>query len=114
MKRTQYDSGRLDGLRLGLDIAKKDGIEALEKECQMRGAWGIHTALAAREVDKATEQIKTIKYSARCTSRSGMMRTVHGSSMKMVRSLFTSTETLGKFRSTIHCTASNLQKTIGR
>jgi hypothetical protein len=62
MKRTQYDSGRLDGLRLGLDIAKHDGIEALEKECKMRGAWGIHTALAAREVDKATEQIKTISF----------------------------------------------------
>ena len=60
MKRTQYDSGRLDGLKLGLKIAKEDGVEALEKECRMRGAWGIHTALAAKEVDKATEQIKAI------------------------------------------------------
>lgn len=61
-RRSDYDAGRLDGLSLGLRIAKEDGIEALEKECRMRGAWKIHTALAAKEVDKATEQIKEICY----------------------------------------------------
>ena len=61
-KQSQYDTGRLDGLNLALKIAKSDGIEALERECKIRGAWNIHLTIAMKDVDKATEQMKMICY----------------------------------------------------
>ena len=61
-KQSQYDAGRLDGLDLALRIVKADGVEALEKELKFRGWGGIHTTLATKELDLATEQIKSLTY----------------------------------------------------
>lgn len=61
-KQTDYQNGRMDGLLLALKIVKDGGVEALEKECQLRGAWKIHTNLAMKELDKATEPMKDILY----------------------------------------------------
>lgn len=61
-KQSQYDTGRLDGMLLALRIAKADGIETLEKECKMRGAWQINVTMASKDLDKATDQIKHISY----------------------------------------------------
>ena len=61
-KKSQYDAGRLDGLELGLRIAETDGIEALRKECRMRGAWNLNLSLMTKDVDKITETLKEICY----------------------------------------------------
>ncbi len=59
-KMREYERGREDGLSLALRIAKEGGIEALEKEIRFRGITGIHTSLASKDLDKASEQIKEI------------------------------------------------------
>lgn len=53
-----YDRGRNDGLAMALRIAEEDGIEGLRKEIKFRGVTGIHTALAKKELDQASKQIK--------------------------------------------------------
>lgn len=60
--KNDYQNGRLDGLLLGLKIAQAGGVEQLEKECKVRGAWNFHTNLEMRELDKASESIKEITY----------------------------------------------------
>ena len=57
-KINDYMAGREDGLMMALDIVKKDGIEALEKEVQFRNVTGIHMPLAKKDLDKATVKIK--------------------------------------------------------
>ena len=59
-KMREYERGREDGLSLALRIAKDGGIEALEREIKFRGITGIHTSLASKDLDKASEQIKEI------------------------------------------------------
>ena len=59
-KMREYERGREDGLSIALRIAKEGGIEALEKEIKFRGITGIHTSLASKDLDKASEQIKEI------------------------------------------------------
>lgn len=53
-----YDRGRNDGLAMALRIVESDGIEGLRKEIKFRGVAGIHTALAKKELDQASKQIK--------------------------------------------------------
>ena len=59
-KMREYERGREDGLSLALRIAKEGGIEALEREIKFRGVTGIHTSLASKDLDKASEKIKEI------------------------------------------------------
>jgi len=60
--KNDYQNGRLDGLLLGLKIAQAGGVEQLEKECKVRGAWNFHTNLEMKELDKASESIKETTY----------------------------------------------------
>ena len=53
-----YNRGRNDGLAMALRIVESDGIEGLRKEIKFRGVTGIHTALAKKELDQASKQIK--------------------------------------------------------
>ena len=53
-----YNRGRNDGLAMALRIVERDGIEGLRKEIKFRGVTGIHTALAKKELDQASKQIK--------------------------------------------------------
>lgn len=53
-----YNRGRNDGLAMALRIAESDGIEGLRREIKFRGVTGIHTALAKKELDQASKQIK--------------------------------------------------------
>ena len=53
-----YARGRNDGLAMALRIVEEDGIEGLRKEIKFRGVTGIHTALAKKELDQASKQIK--------------------------------------------------------
>jgi len=57
-----YQAGREDGLDLALRIVKEGGIEELEKEVRFRGISGIHTGLMRKELDEATEKMKSITY----------------------------------------------------
>lgn len=55
-----YTAGRSQGLILAREIAKKDGIEGLEKEIQFRNITGINTALTRKELNIACEKIKSM------------------------------------------------------
>ena len=57
-KMAEYTRGRADGLDLALRIVKEGGIEALEQEIKFRGATGIHTSLAKKDIEKSIEIIK--------------------------------------------------------
>ena len=57
-KQREYERGREDGLSLAYRIAREGGIEALEKELKFRNVTGIHTSLAAKDLNKASEKIK--------------------------------------------------------
>ena len=54
----EYERGREDGLLLAQRIVREGGAEALEREIKFRGVTGIHTSLAAKDLDKASEKIK--------------------------------------------------------
>lgn len=57
-KLREYERGREDGLLLAQHIVREGGAEALEREIKFRGVTGIHTSLAAKDLDKASEKIK--------------------------------------------------------
>lgn len=57
-KMREYERGREDGLLLALKIVKEGGIDALSREVKFRGCTGIHTSLACKDLDKASEKIK--------------------------------------------------------
>ena len=59
-KMREYERGREDGLLLALRIVEKDGIEGLRREIRFRGATGIHTSLAAKDLDEASQKIKDL------------------------------------------------------
>lgn len=59
-KMREYERGREDGLDLALRIVRQGGIEALEKEVRFRNITGVHTSLAVKDLDKASEQIKAM------------------------------------------------------
>lgn len=57
-KRNDYITGREDGLLMALEIVKNEGVEALEKEIEFRNITGIRTALAKKDINRATIKIK--------------------------------------------------------
>lgn len=57
-KMTDYQSGREDGLLLAEKIVKEGGLDRLQEEIKYRGITGIHTQLAKKEIEKASEVIK--------------------------------------------------------
>ena len=57
-KLSDYQAGRNDGLQLALKIIKEGGQQALEQEIKFRGARGINTSLAVKELDIASQKIK--------------------------------------------------------
>ena len=57
-KMREYERGREDGLLLAQKIVKRDGVEALDKEIKFRGCTGIHTSLACKDLDVASQKIK--------------------------------------------------------
>lgn len=57
-KMREYERGREDGLLLAQKIAREGGVEALDKEIKFRGCTGIHTSLASKDLDVASQKIK--------------------------------------------------------
>lgn len=49
MNMKDYQAGRARGLELALEIVKKDGIKALEKEVQVRGRTGINPPISLKD-----------------------------------------------------------------
>lgn len=58
MSRKDYITGRMDGLKLALRIADRDGIDGIRKEIAYRNNGGINTRLSMRELDEASQTIK--------------------------------------------------------
>ena len=58
MKLKDYTRGRNDGLALAAKIIAEGGVEALQKEIDVRGAYGVHTNLTMKELDEACAPIK--------------------------------------------------------
>jgi hypothetical protein len=57
-KMTDYQAGREDGLLLAERLVKEGGLEYLQEEIEYRGITGVHTQLAKKEIEKASEVIK--------------------------------------------------------
>ena len=57
-KMREYERGREDGLLLAQKIVKEGGLEALDREIKFRGCTGIHTSLASKDLDVASQKIK--------------------------------------------------------
>lgn len=58
MSKKDYITGRMDGLKLALRIADRDGIDGIRKEIAYRNNGGINTRLSMRELDEASQTIK--------------------------------------------------------
>lgn len=54
----EYERGREDGLLLAQRIVREGGVEALDKEIKFRGCTGVHTSLASKDLDVASQKIK--------------------------------------------------------
>lgn len=61
-----YQDGRKDGLLLALKLVKEGGVENLEKEISFRSLTGINTALARKDLDKASDPIKAMVIDTVC------------------------------------------------
>ena len=55
-----YHAGRARGLELALDIVKKDGIEALEKEVQVRGRTGVNSPVSLKDLTVALPPLRRL------------------------------------------------------
>ena len=60
MNMRDYHAGRARGLELALDIVKKDGIEALEKEVQVRGRTGINSPVSLKDLTVALPPLRRL------------------------------------------------------
>ena len=58
MNLKDYNAGRNDGLAMALTIAERDGVPALREEIRFRGVTNIHTAIAKKELNAASQKIK--------------------------------------------------------
>lgn len=58
MSLKDYNAGRNDGLAMALTIAERDGIAALRDEIHFRGVTNIHTSIAKKELNAASQKIK--------------------------------------------------------
>lgn len=58
MNLKDYNAGRNDGLAMALTIAERDGVAALREEIRFRGVTNIHTSIAKKELNAASQKIK--------------------------------------------------------
>ena len=58
MSQKEYNAGRNDGLAMALTIAEREGIPALREEIRFRGVTNIHTSIAKKELNEASQKIK--------------------------------------------------------
>ena len=58
MKLSKEDEWRISGMQYALKIAKKDGIEALEKEINFRCRYEIPLDVSQKTINKFTDNVK--------------------------------------------------------
>ena len=58
MSLKDYNAVRNDGLAMALTIAERDGLAALRDEIHFRGVTNIHTSIAKKELNAASQKIK--------------------------------------------------------
>ena len=58
MSQKEYNAGRNDGLAMAMTIAEREGIPALREEIRFRGVTNIHTSIAKKELNEASQKIK--------------------------------------------------------
>ena len=58
MNLKDYNAGRNDGLAMALTIAERDGVAALREEIRFRGVTNIHTSIAKKELNAASQKSK--------------------------------------------------------
>ena len=57
MSLKDYNAVRNDGLAMALTIAERDGLAALRDEIHFRGVTNIHTSIAKKELNAASQKI---------------------------------------------------------
>lgn len=60
MNMKDYQAGRARGMELALEIVKKDGIEALEKEVQIRGRTGVNSPVSLKDLTVALPPLRRL------------------------------------------------------
>lgn len=60
MNMKDYQAGRARGLELALEIVKKDGIKALEKEVQIRGRTGVNSPVSLKDLTVALPPLRRL------------------------------------------------------
>lgn len=60
MNMKDYQTGRARGMELALEIVKKDGIEALEKEVQIRGRTGVNSPVSLKDLTVALPPLRRL------------------------------------------------------
>lgn len=60
MNMKDYHAGRARGMEMALEIAKRDGIEALEKEVQVRGRTGINSPVSYKDLTVAVPPLRRL------------------------------------------------------
>lgn len=58
MKLSKEDEWRISGMQYALKIAKKDGIEALEKEINFRCRYEVPLGVSQKTINKFTDNVK--------------------------------------------------------
>lgn len=60
MNMKDYHAGRARGMEMALEIAKRDGIEALEKEVTIRGRTGINSPVSYKDLTVAVPPLRRL------------------------------------------------------
>lgn len=77
-KLDKLQQGRSEGMDYALRIAKKDGIEGLEKEIKKRGITGISINMSHNELEKATENMRNMMFDTFMCFTLGILHDVYG------------------------------------
>ena len=72
------------GMLRAYQLAKEDGIEALEKELKFRNVTQINAPLLAKELDKGLEQIKRVTFETVTTMAMGVLYSEFGFGEKRI------------------------------
>ena len=72
------------GMLRAYQLAKEDGLDALEKELRFRNITKINAPLLAKELDKGIDEIKTLTYSTILTMAVGVLYSEFGFGKKRI------------------------------
>lgn len=73
-----------NGMLRAYQLAREDGVDALEKELRFRNITKINAPLLAKELDKGINEIKTLTYSTILTMAVGVLYSEFGFGKKRI------------------------------